>query len=621
MKYGQNGLLLDPSRSAFVKIDYLQNSLERGRQSLVTSWARPLRTPSHTQTMDDLYLAMEDGDIYFVEVNSEAPNLVELMNKAGHLDCAIGSAFAALDYGLERNDLVIAGGEMSSGGIYLLKIEPSSPVSSNLGIDDELKLGETVANWSPVFDFDLINPSSQGHAQGRAVRDRMYACTGRGEHGAIAEIRYGIHGLIQSAADYMPGIRNIWVLPGSEGTGFFLLCSFPDRSTLCLMNEAGEWEDVSESEFLDMSQTTLTAAVIGEESVQITPRAVNVSLLKEKNLSKNRTPTGDITMFDSDADGGANGDMERVKPMWSQQCGSGDLIVAAAIRDAYLVIAVRSGVSIKMTLAKILPQVDVEGDFLKPIGSHIELQDDPSFVSIIKLGGQLLAVVGTRDATIQFYLIDPSNGLIPTLEQCNTETEATMVQRDLFICESSVPMISATSTQLLCGLRDGTLVMFNTTISSGNLQLERKNEIQFGPIPVQALPHVQREDLVLVLAGPELYRFEMTGDEVTVSQIVFEGTIIEPALVAVSQIDYSLSPEAYIVCATKDQIFMAEVGHSENVCVRRLPVFETPRRLIYYKPLNILIVAISKAEPMGGTSTESRKRGSSASLCFLNPRT
>ena len=32
---------------------------------------------------------------------------------------------------------------------------------------------------------------------------------------------------------------------------------------------------------------------------------------------------------------------------------------------------------------------------------------------------------------------------------------------------------------------------------------------------------------MLVLAGPELYRFKMTGDEVTVSQIIFEGTIIE----------------------------------------------------------------------------------------------
>lgn len=47
------------------------------------------------------------------------------------------------------------------------------------------------------------------------------------------------------------------------------------------------------------------------------------------------------------------------------------------------------------------------------------------------------------------------------------EAEATTVQRDLFICESSIPIMSATSTQLLCGLRDGTLVMFNATISSG----------------------------------------------------------------------------------------------------------------------------------------------------------
>lgn len=241
-----------------------------------------------------------------------------------------------------------------------MKIEPSSPVSSHLGMDDEPKLEETVANWSPVFDFDLINPSTQGRAQGRAVRDRMYACTGRGEHGAIAEIRYGIHGLIQSAADYMPGIRNIWVLPGSEGIRFFLLCSFPDRSTLCLMNEIYEWEDVSESEFLDISQTTLAAAAVGDNSVQITPRAVNVSLWKEKSLSRNKTPGGDITMLDGGAVGDANGDTEGIKPMWSRQCVSGDLIVAAAIQDAYLVIAVRSGVCIKMTLAIILPEVDAE---------------------------------------------------------------------------------------------------------------------------------------------------------------------------------------------------------------------------------------------------------------------
>jgi len=79
-----------------------------------------LRTATHTKTMDDLYLAMEDGDIYFIEVEVGGPNLVQLMNKAGTLDCAVGTAFAALDYGLQRNDLLVAGGEMSSGGVYLV---------------------------------------------------------------------------------------------------------------------------------------------------------------------------------------------------------------------------------------------------------------------------------------------------------------------------------------------------------------------------------------------------------------------------------------------------------------------------------------------------------------------
>lgn len=70
--------------------------------------------------MDDLYLALENGDIYFVEVDFEQKEFLQLINRAARLNCSIGPAFAALDYGLERNDLLIAGGEMSSGGVYLV---------------------------------------------------------------------------------------------------------------------------------------------------------------------------------------------------------------------------------------------------------------------------------------------------------------------------------------------------------------------------------------------------------------------------------------------------------------------------------------------------------------------
>lgn len=124
-------------------------------------------------------------------------------------------------------------------------------------------------------------------------------------------------------------------------------------------------------------------------------------------------------------------------------------------------------------------------------------------------------------------------------------------QHDLFICESAVLIKSSGSTQLLCGLRNGTLIIFRATLfesmriphpaiyqslgipdqylqcASDDIRLERINTIKFGPIPVRVITHVQQENIVLVLAGSELYRFKMSGGEVNVSQIVFEGTMIE----------------------------------------------------------------------------------------------
>lgn len=88
-----------------------------------------------------------------------------------------------------------------------------------------------------------------------------------------------------------------------------------------------------------------------------------------------------------------------------------------------------------------------------------------------------------------------------------------------------------------------------------NILLERINTIKFGPIPVRAITHVQQENIVLVLAGSELYRFKMSGDEVNVSQIVFEGTMIEVCgglYISLEELDqanpeiYSLSSLQYI---------------------------------------------------------------------------
>lgn len=210
-------------------------------------------------------------------------------------------------------------------------------------METEPKLEESVANWSPVFDFELVNLPPQGYATGKAERDRVLACTGRGDHGAITELRYGIQARIQGSADYLQGVRRLWVLPDSSRKGYFLLSSLPDQSSLCFLTPAGDWEDASEFDFLDLDETTLAAGAVGTRSVQVTPSAIIITELKEEYLILRRDIDRDIDMIGPGAG----------FPIMKERCEVGDIIVAAALKDEYLVVAVRNGLIAKLILATV----------------------------------------------------------------------------------------------------------------------------------------------------------------------------------------------------------------------------------------------------------------------------
>lgn len=212
-------------------------------------------------------------------------------------------------------------------------------------METEPKLEESVANWSPVFDFELVNLPPQGHATGKAERDRVLACTGRGDHGAITELRYGIQARIQGSADYSQGVRRLWVLPDSSRAGYFLLSSLPDQSSLCFLTPVGDWEDASDLNFLDLDETTLAAGAVGTRSVQITPSAIIVTELKEEYLVSRKDIDRDIDIDMVDLD-------TQISTM-RERCELGDVIVAAALKDEYLVVAVRNGFIFKLILATI----------------------------------------------------------------------------------------------------------------------------------------------------------------------------------------------------------------------------------------------------------------------------
>ena len=109
---------------------------------------------------------------------------------------------------------------------------------------------------------------------------------------------------------------------------------------------------------------------------------------------------------------------------------------------------------------------------------------------------------------------------------------------DLGLCESAVLISTNTAAKLLCGLRCGTVVVFDFTISGSckfggcvsfwgpsidilkALQLERRQEVKFGPIPVLLSVDMYRKDSAFALAGREVYRFDMPRDKFRAAQVI-----------------------------------------------------------------------------------------------------
>lgn len=79
------------------------------------NWARPRRGPGHRQRGDAIYLAREDGLIYYT-VASYTDTRIQLSH-AANFGCHVGTAFACLgDSG--DPDILAVPGEMSRGGIW-----------------------------------------------------------------------------------------------------------------------------------------------------------------------------------------------------------------------------------------------------------------------------------------------------------------------------------------------------------------------------------------------------------------------------------------------------------------------------------------------------------------------
>jgi hypothetical protein len=160
-----------------------------------------------------------------------------------------------------------------------------------------------VPNWSPAVDFATTvrnqarSCASQNFFYGIKKEkfpldepDRIFACTGRGSHSAISEIRYGHEARIRLDVGPLDvPITESWVLPsdllcqdnlGSELPSplLFLLSIVDQSSLLHLSADSKLIEEVEQSHtWLDLSSRTLVAAAYNGLIVQITERSISVS--------------------------------------------------------------------------------------------------------------------------------------------------------------------------------------------------------------------------------------------------------------------------------------------------------------------------------------------------------
>ncbi len=162
---------------------------------------------------------------------------------------------------------------------------------------------EPILNWSPTIDFvTTAKTESQGHPSqdpsesskrrriSREESDRIFACTGRGSHGAISEIRHGHEArLLLDVAGLEVPISETWVLPfllpGLDDTAsekpsplLFLLSVGGLSLLLHLTADANVIEEVAQpSTWLDLTSRTLAAAACNGLIVQITERSISIS--------------------------------------------------------------------------------------------------------------------------------------------------------------------------------------------------------------------------------------------------------------------------------------------------------------------------------------------------------
>ena len=397
------------------------------RAPLWTHWARPVRVEAHTSKHDDLYICREDGMVRFLEISEESEIMVDASMKAGILGCNIDTAFASLDLGLNRDDLLFAGGDMSDGGLYLFQARQSPEYL------------QCIPNWAPSIDFitaavvppeNLASKRSAPSAATGPSRDRIFAGAGRGnKYGAVVELRFGLQARMGATIDLEDcGTLRLWTLPDLSGEGLYFLLSHSMHSSLLHMSTDTSTVSggLDEATGLDLAYPTLAAGATPEGLVvQVTERSIRATTILTE------------------------------KPRFAWNTENKILVAAVDGKTASVITVIPAGDAIMVHLGRVA--VHDEMVIVSDIGHALVLQSEPTCMSVETVETALFLFIGTAAGKLEIFHMDLVTGLVPLPEQ-NLALGPGLAT--FAVCESLAMTTTEKGAMLVCGLRNGCILAF-----------------------------------------------------------------------------------------------------------------------------------------------------------------
>ena len=414
------GILTGPATWHKHKLEHYEPPEQLGSSRfppIFSQWARVLRYDNHVSMEDNIYLCREDGVVRFLEI-SDTSGMIRSNCAAGKLDVNIDTAFATLHLGGEYDDLLVVGGDLSSGGVFFF--------APRQGV----KLMSTIPNWTPIIDIavtKLKQPKGSALPIDGAIMDqmRLFASTGRGPlHGEITEIRYGVEGAIVGELEHVGNaVIELWAFQGPSSSFHHIIISSPTNTTLLTIgSDEGELPDADSQIELECDTQTITVGLTMEGYiVQVTATAIVVT------SSLNRKCRLVVDMKDEFVTSAS--------------------IVTSNTYGCILLTTTKKEAGNYLHCTRI--RTDSKEIILQTLGDPVELFAEPSCSSLKEIQGKICAFVGLLSGSLLVF--SRSNGIGPCLQV----TFKHEFEGDFAVCDSIATIVDENQGWLVCGLRNG----------------------------------------------------------------------------------------------------------------------------------------------------------------------